>query len=285
MKWHILVATLTSVALLTGVLAIPSAVSAGERTGVVSGMGKYNPDDPTVEIFAGMAAGQLEVHVIARDSTQCRIVVKNKTDKPLNVRLPDLLAAAPVLAQFPDPFNQNNNNNNQNNNRNGAPQQLMMGNPFMDNQQGNNQPGNNRQQGNNRQPMFGFNVTPEKEGRFKMTAACLEHGKGNPRPAHPYELKRLETVTAKAEVHELCRMLGSGEIGQRTTQVAAWHLNNDMSWDELRDLRGEIAFGRITKPYFTRNELAAGKEAVETITERLKQPEGEEGKGPMTKGQ
>ena len=60
-----------------------------------------------------------------------------------------------------------------------------------------------------------INVPPEKIAQFKVPTVCLEHGKAEPRPAIPYEIKPIESVTDKPEVQELCRMLGTGQINQR----------------------------------------------------------------------
>ena len=60
---------------------------------------RYNPDAQTVEMFAAMEKGVIAVKLIPKDSTQSKIVIENKTDKPLSVKLPDAFAGVPVLAQ------------------------------------------------------------------------------------------------------------------------------------------------------------------------------------------
>ena len=60
----------------------------------------------------------------------------------------------------------------------------------------------------------------------------------------------VEEFTDKAEVHELCRMLGYGKVNQRCAQVAAWHLNSNMSWPELIAKKLQFANG-MTRPYFS----------------------------------
>ncbi len=45
-----------------------------------------------------MEKGDISVKVIPKDSTQCRVLIENKTDQPLSVKLPDAFAAVPVLA-------------------------------------------------------------------------------------------------------------------------------------------------------------------------------------------
>jgi hypothetical protein len=234
-----------------------------------------------VEIFSAQEDGKLEVKLIPKGSADCRVLIKNVSDQPLNVTLPEAFAGVPVLAQQ---FGANMMNNSA-----GAPQQLGIGNPFGRNSglgfpnRGGNRGGNqmfNVPMGrNNLFPNFGqnfapFNVAPEKVAQLKLKSVCLEHGKPTPRPAMRYEIRPIEAVTDKAEVHELCRMLGRGEVSQRVAQAAAWHLANDMSWQELAALKKRVLpLGRIPQPFFAPVELVEGKKAVDEATERTRTDE------------
>src|SRR5258708_17906907 len=62
--------------------------------------GVYNPADENVELFEAIEKGDLKVKVVAKDSTQARVFIQNKTKKPLNVKLPEAFAAMPILAQM-----------------------------------------------------------------------------------------------------------------------------------------------------------------------------------------
>jgi len=261
---------LLRLALPVGIVFAATALTASDR---IKGVGKFNPQDEIVEVFSAIEDGKLDVKLIPKDSTTCRVLITNKTDKPLNVSMPDAFAGVPVLAQFqfpPGNFNNFNNRNNQNN----APQGLGIGNRFGNNFQGNrgNQFFNMQGVGNNlrRGPAANFapfNVAPENVAQLKLTSVCLDHGKPNPRPKMAYEIKPIGEVIDKAEVGELCRMLGRGQVSQRAAQAAAWHLNNDMSWERLAGLRRTFAMGRITEPFFARAELAQAKKAAETAVE------------------
>ncbi|MBP63781.1 MAG: hypothetical protein CMJ62_19825, partial [Planctomycetaceae bacterium] len=99
-----------------------------------------------------------------------------------------------------------------------------------------------------------FNVQPGKARKIQVPLVCLEHGKPDPRPRIPYVIKPLEEVSDSPEVYELCSMLGYGQIDQRAAQVAAWHLQNEMSWNqlatkEIRHLNG------VREPYFSSDEI------------------------------
>ena len=59
------------------------------------------PRGEGVDLFAAVAQQQIEVQLIPRDPSQCRLFISNKTDKPLSVKLPASFAGVPVLAQIP----------------------------------------------------------------------------------------------------------------------------------------------------------------------------------------
>jgi hypothetical protein len=69
-----------------------------------------------------------------------------------------------------------------------------------------------------------------------------------------YELRPISDMTEKPAVAELCKLLGAGQIDQRAAQAAAWHLANEMSWQELAAKELVYADGR-SEPYFAAHEL------------------------------
>ena len=235
----------------------PLAVMAGDRHAKAAKYGQYNPDDENVEMFDAMGKGEIAVKVIPKDSTQCRVMIENKTDKPLNVKLPETFGIAPILAQAAAAGGGARGG------RGGGGAQAGGGGMGM---------------GMGGMGMGGggggmFNVPPEAVGQLKANTVCLEHGKPEPRAAIPYEIKPLENVTDKPVVRDLCAMLGRGEVAQRAAQVAAWHLNNGMSWDQLAAKQLRFANG-TSQPYFTPQELQAGMVAatrsVQLASERAK---------------
>ncbi len=115
-----------------------------------------------------------------------------------------------------------------------------------------------------------INIPPEKIAQIKVPLVCLEHGKADPRPGIPYEIKPIESVTDKPEVQELCRMLGTGQLNQRAAQVAAWHLNNGLSWDYLARKQLKHADG-TSEPYFTAMEIRGGMNLATIATKGAEQ--------------
>ena len=89
--------------MVVGAMAVVLAAGAlanAERPARVPKPGEFNPEHGTVELFAAIEAGEVEAKLIPKDSSECRLLVTNKTDRPLNVALPGAFAGVPVLAQF-----------------------------------------------------------------------------------------------------------------------------------------------------------------------------------------
>ncbi len=219
--------------------------------------GQFHPDHRSVELFAAMEAGELEVRFIARNSKQARVLIANKTDQPLNVRLPDVFAGVPVLTQFqPRPIN-NNQNNVPNNNQNNAANQAVGGgfNPFR-----------GRGNGNGRGQNF-FNVPAEQVRKLKVDCVCLEHGKPEPRAAIAYRLVPLETVTSDVSLAAMLSEFGGGRYDQRTAQAAAWYLMGDLDWEQLAGKTIKRANG-ARQPYFSQAELKHARAMVDRAENR-----------------
>ena len=86
---------LSGIVLTVAVLMIPAFAIGAD----LSGQAAASADTQTVDVFSAMKDGQINVQLIFKDSTQGDLLIKNKTDKPLNVKLPDVFAGVPVLAQ------------------------------------------------------------------------------------------------------------------------------------------------------------------------------------------
>lgn len=253
------------------VACIPALLFAGERS---RARRDAAPTGEVVEMFAGIEKGQIEVQLIPKDSTQCNLMVKNKTDKPLTIKMPDAFAGVPVLAQLGIGGGMGGGGAAGGRTRGGGGMgggggQMMGGGGMMGGMGGGGMGGMGGGMGGMGGGMF--NVAPEKIAQVKAATVCLEHGKPDPRPSMKYEIKPIEAATDKPAVAEICRMLGSGELDQRVAQVAAWHLNNDMSWEELAKKQYKYANG-MTKPYFTREEIQAAMRLVTVATLAVGQP-------------
>ena len=54
----------------------------------------------TVELFAAMESGDIDVKLIPKDSKQSTVLIENKLNSPLRIKLPDAFAGVPVLGQM-----------------------------------------------------------------------------------------------------------------------------------------------------------------------------------------
>jgi hypothetical protein len=122
-----------------------------------------------------------------------------------------------------------------------------------------------------------MNVDPGKVGKFKVATVCLEHGKQDPNPHAPYELRPIESFTDNQRVIELCRMLGRGEVSTNVAQATAWHLTAGLSWDELVSKDKVRLSNGYTEKYFAPEEIAIAMRVAQEATrraeaERSKQP-------------
>jgi hypothetical protein len=203
-----------------------------------------------VELFAAIQSGQIETKLVPRDSELVTLQVANPSDKPLTIKLPAAFAGLPVLAQQPPLFpplpNPAGNQNPQ-----------ILGGPF------------NGPNAVNRGGIF--NVPPGKVIRLRLPCVCLEYGKPVPHARIPYELRPLESATGKTEVRELLVLFGEGKFSQRVTQIAAWHLANDVTWEELENLRVKHLNGRSERR-FSPDEIERAKAMVNQLPSRQRGP-------------
>lgn len=207
-----------------------------------------------VDMFQAVQQGDIDVRLIAQNAKGGNVLIENKTDQPVTVKLPDAFAG--VLAQFGG---------------GGFGGGGLGGGGLGGGGLGGGGLGGGNQGlgggfgggGGLGGGGFGggglgggfFNVAPGKVGKIKVTTVCLEHGKPEPNPRIPYKLVPIESFSDKPEVAELCRLVGSGQVDQSSAQAAAWHLANGLSWPELAHKIGRKHLNGATEPYFTPQQL------------------------------
>lgn len=188
-----------------------------------------------VDLFRAIDTADIEVKFIPFDSMTANVLIENKTKEPLKIQLPEAYAAVPILAQLHSSGGQG------------------LGGAFGGITGG--------------EDAF-VNVAARKVGRIKATTVCLEHGKPEPNPRMRYEIRPIESFTDKAEVIELCKMLGRRSIDQQSVQAAAWHLTDGMTWEELSRKPGRRHWNGSFEPYFTPQHIAFGAR-IASEAERL----------------
>ncbi len=236
------------------VLLIPAMLLAADAP--KKGRNKAKAAGEKIDIFDGIEKGQLEVKLIPQNEKKSQLLIKNKTDRPLSVRLPAAFAGVPVLAQGFPMFDQQD-----------APQQVGGGpqGPFGQNFMNLGMPNQNQNQNFFNMPGFMFSIAPEKVGKLRLTTVCLDHDKKTPRPQIKYEIKPIQDAAKKPGVAEVCALLSKGMVNQRVAQLAAWHLNNGKTWEELASKTNQGAFAKM--PRYSKTEIKAARELAKRAVE------------------
>ncbi len=220
--------------LLVFALALPlGVVLAAER--------KAAPAARQVELFEGIRNGDLHVKLFAKNAKQAQILIENKTQQPVDVRLPEAFAGVPVLAQFGGGGGGGFGGG-------GGGGGGAFGNQGIGGGLGGQQGGG---QGV-------FSIPPEKVRKLKVACVCLDHGRPDPNPRVPYEIKPIDEYVDRPAVIELVKAYGREGLDYASTQAAIWHLNNDLSWQFLAAKKNgrKNLFG-APESYFSGLELQA----------------------------
>lgn len=204
------------------------------------------------DLFAALKSGDVEAKVVVRDQHHVRVFLKNPSKRPLSVKLPEVLAARPILAQN-NFFNPQGNGQGLSTTTSSQQPAQAVGGPTSS--------GSSR--GFNGGPIF--NIPPESVREIKIDAVCLEHGKPNPKNTMPYELVKLEEVCKEPAVESLLVRYGQGGLDRDVVQAAAWNLANGLSWDKLAAMSEQVAIN-AERPIYTPQQLQAARQ----LTERAK---------------
>ncbi len=213
------------------------------------------PEGKEIEFFTALDAGDVDVRVITRSEKKITVLIENKTDKPLRIRLPDAFGAVPVLAQMDNLFNnQQANNGNKQSQPVGAGQPMQMGqqqNPFGD--------------------MFGqqqrglFNLEPAQVRKIRAPGVCLEHGLPTPNSRMKYRICPLDKATECPEIVAVCRLLGQERIEQPVAQALTWHYTNEKTWEELPKLVKVQHHNGRKEYFFTKSQVEKAQKLDEKI--------------------
>jgi hypothetical protein len=235
----------TQGAIWAGLLVLPAILLSAERRalrGAVDGQ----PAAPAVDMFAAMESKDIDVKLIPKDDKESRVFIKNNTRSALSVKLPDAFAGVPVLAQRAG----------------GAAAGGAAGGANRTQSVGGGMGGGMMGGGMMGGGMGMMSIPPEKVRQFKVATVCLEHGKPEPRPHVAYKIQPIEEFTSNPEIKELLTAFGKNGLSQRATQAAAWHLANDMSWEQLAAKQIEHLVGP-NEPWFTPQEISAGMQIAQ----------------------
>lgn len=259
---------------LCGVFVLSSVSLAASRDKRPITKPSYDPDAPRIGLFEGIEQEVLSVKVIAKDETGGNVLIENKTDQPITVELPEAIVGVQVLPQaigggggFGDPGSGSNDDDN------GGQNQQIGG--------GFGGGGGGFGGGGFGGGGFGgggggfFSIPAERVVRVPYNSVCLEHGKAEPHPRVEYKLVRVEDYTDNVQLQELIKLVGTGRLDQQSAQAAAWHLANEMSWEQLA-AKTYNRIGAPDVPYFAPQQLFAAQEIVAESKRRAENPETDE---------
>jgi len=253
-------------------------------------------DAAIVPLFDGMETGQFQVRIAPTDAHKSNVLIANTTAETLNVALPKAAVGVHVLPQLNGGFfNQQGNlfGNNQNqpgNNQNGAMNAITnlaqsVGGPM--------QPTGVLNIGSNQNtlPGNGFSsvpsewaekidtsqyggfaaVPPGKTIQLQMRTVCLNYGRPEPHSSLPYRLVSIEKYTTDPVLVELLETY-SPRIDQQVMQATAWHVANNLNWDQIAQLPDRRLVGTSAKLFTVRQVQTAKSFLQEVEKEAAKRP-------------
>lgn len=221
---------------------------------------KFDPTAEKVDLFEAVEAQQVSVKLIPRDAKGGTVLIENKTDKPLTVKIPDAVAGVSIHSQFGG-----------------------MGGGGMGGMGGGGMGGGGMGGGGGGQQMGGgmggggmggmggggmggggmggaggggfFSIPAEKVVSLQFNSVCLEHGKPEPGPNSKYTIVPLSRVSTDPVLYQLLTKVGTGKVDSQAAQAAAWHLTDKMSFEQLAEKVEEHLGDANPSPYFTRDQL------------------------------
>lgn len=211
---------------------------------------KFDPKAKQVDMFPAMESEEIAVKPIAKDEFGGNLLITNNTEEPITVKVPQGFVVAP-LAQFGGGFGQQGGG--LGGGQQGGGQQAAGGGAQQGGLQGGGQQGG----------QSFFSIPPKKTLRVPYISVCLEHGKASPHPRSDYVVIPSEKFTQDPALITLIDMIATGKIDKASAQAAAWHLSNQMSWQELAAKKYD-RLGVPDTPYFSYQQLAAAEQVVAT---------------------
>jgi hypothetical protein len=220
-------------------------------------------------VFDAAKRGDIDLSFIAKNDHAARIIIKNNTGRELLVQIPDAFVGVP-LAQFGGGGGgQGGGGGGFGGGGGGGGQQTQGG--------GGGGLGGGGQGGGG----GAFSIPPEKVEKIDVPMLCLDHGKRDPSSSKPYKMAPADQHVERPEVIELMVAFGRGELKHSAAQAAVWHLNNDVSWEELAAKQTGTARSLTREPYFSREDLQMGL-AYATEARRLAEEKAEESQESMS---
>ena len=245
---------------LVAIFCVSSALPAAARTRRVRAITKpkFDPNAKQVELFKGMKDGSLAARLILKNSREGNVLIENKTDQPLTVKLPDAFVGVQVLKQGGMGMGMNSGGG-------GGGQQGGGGGGGGGQSSGGGAQGGGgggQQGGGGGGGMGMFSIPPRKVVRLPYRGVCLEHGKREPTSRMYYALIPVEQYSKDASLHELLTLVARRQLPTPVAQAAAWNINSKMPWQSLAAKRRTRLGGGYQPPYFHLQHLIRARQVV-----------------------
>lgn len=241
--------TLVLAVTLVGCLCASS--DAGKNRGVIKKL-TLDPNAPKVELFEGIENEQLSVKMIAKSAEGGHLLVENKTDQPLTVEMPETLVGVHVLGQAGGLGGGLGGSSADSSGGGGGAAQSVGG--------GAGGLGGGIGGGGIGGGGF-FSIPPESVVKVPYDSVCLEYGKPEPRPRMTYQVTKTEEFTSDPVLQELLKLVATKKIPAKVAQAAAWHIANELSWQQLAAMKDDH-IGVPDTSHFTYQDLVAAQRLV-----------------------
>ena len=254
---------LTSLALVVG-SSLPIELSAASKTAKKPIRNpKFDPKAEQVDLFEAIDAKQVTVKLIPKNAMEGTVLIENKTDKPLTVKVPEAVAGVSIHAQMGGMGGMGmggmGGGGMGGGGMGGGGGQAMGGGMGGGGMGGGGMGGGGMGGGGMGGGGMGgggfFSIPAEKIVSIPLNSVCLEHGKPEPTPASKYTIVPLSRVSTDPVLYQLLKKVGTGKVDPQAAQAAAWHLTDKMSFQELADKTEDHLGEVVPTPYFTRDQL------------------------------
>ena len=263
---------LTSLAMLAAA-SLPFELSAASKTAKKPIRNpKFDPSAEQVDLFDAMDAKQVAVRLIPKDAMGGTVLIENKTDKPLTVKIPDAVAGVSIHAQMGGMGGMGGGGMG----GMGGGGMGGGGGQAMGGGMGGGGMGGGGMGGGGMGGMGGggggfFSIPAEKVVSLPFNSVCLEHGKPEPSGNSKYTLVPLSRVNTSPVLYQLLTRVGTGKVDPQAAQAAAWHITDKMSFEELAAKTEEHLGDINVTPYFTREQLLSAQQLLAQAESRAEE--------------
>jgi len=229
----------------------------------------------SVDLFDAMDHGEIDVVFRARDAANANLIIENKSDKPLAIKMPAAFSAVPVMRQGLGGFGGGQQGGGgfggggQGGGFGGGGGQQGVGGGIGGGGQGGGFGGGGGGFGGGQQGGGGgvFNIPPGRVGKASLKTVCLEEGKPDPKSRIEYKIQPLEKLNSDPKIFEMLQMLANDEIAQPAVQAAAWNTTDGLSWQQLLVKNRIERMDGSYERYFHPNHLRIAQQVV-TVSEQ-----------------